>query len=80
VCKPDPWNGIRTPRMGSEPPTMGSQGPRTEHTRALNRTQAGFGANTCPDLVWWVSDLSAYTHAPRSGRDPLQPRGILHTT
>jgi hypothetical protein len=29
------------PRMGFELPTMGSQGPRTEHTRALNRTQAG---------------------------------------
>jgi hypothetical protein len=27
--------------MGSGPPTVGSQGPRTEHTRALNRTQAG---------------------------------------
>jgi hypothetical protein len=41
VCKPDPWNGIRTPpRMGSGPPTMGSQGLRTKHTRALNRTQA----------------------------------------
>jgi hypothetical protein len=32
---PDP------PRMGSKPPTMGSQGSRTEHNRALNRTQAG---------------------------------------
>jgi hypothetical protein len=38
----------RTPRMGSGPshmefgsPTMGSQGPRTEHTWALNRTLAG---------------------------------------
>jgi hypothetical protein len=43
VCKPDPWNGSRTPppRMGSGPPPMGSQGPRIEHTRALNRTQAG---------------------------------------
>jgi hypothetical protein len=40
VCKPDPWNGIRTPRMGSGPPTMGSQGLRTEHTQALNMTQA----------------------------------------
>jgi hypothetical protein len=29
------------PRMGSGQPTMGSQGPRTEHTWALNRTQAG---------------------------------------
>jgi hypothetical protein len=29
------------PRMGSGPPTMGSQGSRTEHTQALNRTPAG---------------------------------------
>jgi hypothetical protein len=41
VCKPNTWNGIRTPRMGSGPPTIGSQVPRTEHTQALNRTQAG---------------------------------------
>jgi hypothetical protein len=27
--------------MGSGPPTVGSQGSRTEHTLALNRTQAG---------------------------------------
>jgi hypothetical protein len=32
---PDP------PHMGSGPPTMGSQGSRTEHTRAWNKTQAG---------------------------------------
>jgi hypothetical protein len=31
---PDP------PHMGSGPPTMGSQGLRTEHTQALNMTQA----------------------------------------
>jgi hypothetical protein len=30
---PDP-----PPGMGSGPPTLGSQGPRTEHTRTLNRT------------------------------------------
>jgi hypothetical protein len=29
------------PRMGSGPPTRGSQGSRTEHTRAWNKTQAG---------------------------------------
>jgi hypothetical protein len=33
--------GYGPSRMGSEPPTMGSQGPRTEHTRTLNMTQAG---------------------------------------
>jgi hypothetical protein len=27
--------------MGSRPPKVGSQGSRTEHTRALIRTQAG---------------------------------------
>jgi hypothetical protein len=27
--------------MGFGPPTMGSQGLRTEHTRALNKTQTG---------------------------------------
>jgi hypothetical protein len=41
VYGPDPWNGIRTPppRMGFGPPTVGSQGPRIEHTRALIRAQ-----------------------------------------
>jgi hypothetical protein len=41
VCKLDPWNGIRTPLYGVRVPTGGSQGPRTVHTRALNRTQEG---------------------------------------
>jgi hypothetical protein len=35
------WEPDPPPRMGSGPPAMESQGPRTEHTRALNRTQAG---------------------------------------
>jgi hypothetical protein len=75
----------RTPRMGSgnplcmgsRPPTVGSQGSRTEHTRALIRAQAGSGADTCPDLVWCDPDLSVYTLASRSGGDPMLPRGIL---
>jgi hypothetical protein len=37
VYGPNPWNGIQTPRMGSGMPTVGSQGSRTEHTRALIR-------------------------------------------
>jgi hypothetical protein len=45
------WD-LDPPCMGSEPPTMGSQGSRTEHTRALFRTQAGSGADTCLDLIW----------------------------
>jgi hypothetical protein len=61
------------PPMGFGPPTMGSQGSRTEHTRALIRTQVG---------VWYrhVSRLDlviTYTPPPRSGRDPKLPRGVL---
>jgi hypothetical protein len=52
VCKLDPWNGSRPPRLGSGPPAEGSQGPRTGHTWTLNRTRAGSGADTCPDPVW----------------------------
>jgi hypothetical protein len=46
--------------MGSGPPTIGSQGPRTEHTQALNSTQAGVWyrhvsrpslARTCPHTL-----------------------------
>jgi hypothetical protein len=39
--------------MGSGPPTMGTQGSRTEHTRALIRTQAGVQCRhvSRPDLV-----------------------------
>jgi hypothetical protein len=46
VCEPDPWNGIRTP-------CMGSHGSRTEHTRALIRTQARVRCRhvSRPDLV-----------------------------
>jgi hypothetical protein len=41
------------PCMGSGPPTVGSQGSRTEHTRALIRTQAGVRCRhmSRPDLV-----------------------------
>jgi hypothetical protein len=39
--------------VGSEPPIVGSQGSRTEHTRALNRTQARVRCRhvSRPDLV-----------------------------
>jgi hypothetical protein len=35
------WDPDPPPRMGSGPPSIGSQGSRTEHTRALIRAQAG---------------------------------------
>jgi hypothetical protein len=31
----------------------------------------------CPDLIWWDPDLITYTSAPRPGRDPMLPRGLL---
>jgi hypothetical protein len=45
--------GSRPPCMGSGPPTVESQGSRTEHTWALIRTQAGVRCRhvSRPDLV-----------------------------
>jgi hypothetical protein len=50
--------------MGSGPPTMGFQGPRTEHTRALNRAQAGI----------------RYRHVSRSSLVQTCPRTLLLPT
>jgi hypothetical protein len=77
VCKPDPWNGSQTPRKGSGPPTMGSQGPRTEHTRALNKTQVGVRCRhvSGPSLVG-SGPVRIYSCSPLR-RDPLLPCGIL---
>jgi hypothetical protein len=54
VGKLDLWNGIRTPLYGSGLPIVGSQGPRTECTWALNRTQAGvrYRHVSRPSQVW----------------------------
>jgi hypothetical protein len=48
-----PGMGSGPPCMGPGPPTVGSQGYRTEHTRALIRTQAGVRCRhvSRPDLV-----------------------------
>jgi hypothetical protein len=48
-----PGMGSGPPCMGSRPSTVGSQGPRTEHTRTLIRTQAGVRCRhvSRPDLV-----------------------------
>jgi hypothetical protein len=68
-----PGMGSGPPCMGSGPPTMGSKGSRTEHTRALFRTQAGVQCRhvSIPDMV------ITYTPAPLSGGDLMLPRGIL---
>jgi hypothetical protein len=48
-----PGMGSEPPCMGSGPPKVGSRGSRTEHTRALIRTQAGvrYRHESRPDLV-----------------------------
>jgi hypothetical protein len=73
--EPLEWDPDPPPGMGSETPTMGSQGSRAEHTCALVRTQAGVRCRhvSRPDLV------ITYTPPPRSGGDPMLPRGILRT-
>jgi hypothetical protein len=63
------------PRMGSGTPTMGSQGSRAEHTRALVRTQAGVRCQHVSRLDLVIT----YTPPPRSDGDPMLPCGILRT-
>jgi hypothetical protein len=58
------WDLNPPSHMGSGPPTGGSQGPRTEHTRAVNRTQAA-GVDTCPDLAWCGPIRMRYCSLPR---------------
>jgi hypothetical protein len=61
----------RTPRMGSEPPTVGSQGSRTERTRALIRTQVGVRSRhvSRPDLVGSKPYHIHYCSPPRRRPD-----------
>jgi hypothetical protein len=83
IYSPDPqgWSWIstcasRTPGMesgsppyGSGSPTGESQGPRTEHTRALNRTQTGSGTDICPDLIWCGPVRMRHCSPPRRRPD-----------
>jgi hypothetical protein len=69
VYGPDPLNGICPP-----------YGVQTAHSgvpRPYLRPRRGSGADTYPGLLCCALDLSAYTPAPRSGRAPMLPRGIL---
>jgi hypothetical protein len=70
--KPLEWDPDPPLRTGSGSSTMGSQGSRTEHTRALIGTQMGVRCRhvSRPDLV------ITYTPTPRSGGDSMLPRGI----
>jgi hypothetical protein len=70
----------RTPRtgpgplcVGSGPLTAGSRDSGTQNTQALVKAKRGSGADTCPDHI-------VYASAPRSGGDPMLPRGPLPVT
>jgi hypothetical protein len=93
VVNPDPHGKVLEPRIyspdlqdWSRTPTCTDRTPpygvRTAHSRVLrfqDKTHPGLrsGADTCPDLVWWDPDQSAYTPAPCLGGDPLLPCGTL---
>jgi hypothetical protein len=59
--------------VGSGPLTVGSRDSGTKNTQALIKAKQGSGADTCPDYT-------AYASAPRSGGDPMLPRGLLPVT
>jgi hypothetical protein len=68
--KLDPRDGSRTPQEGSELLTVGSQDSKAKNTQALIKARWGSGADTCPDHT-------ASAPTPRSGGDPMLPRGLL---
>jgi hypothetical protein len=71
---------VRTGPLEWDPDPPPPYGVRTAHSgvpRPYLRPRRGSGVDMCPDLLWCAPDLSAYTPAPRSGRAPMLPRGIL---
>jgi hypothetical protein len=71
--KPDPWDGSRTPQEGSGLLTVGSRDPNAKNTKALIKAKRGSGVDTCLDHT-----MCAPT--PRSGGDPMLPRGLQPVT
>jgi hypothetical protein len=56
--------------VGSRPLTAGSQDSGTKNTQTLIKAMRGSRADMCPDRTVCAS-------APRSGGDPMLPRGLL---
>jgi hypothetical protein len=65
-----PGMGLGPLCVGSGPLTARSRDSGTKSTQTLIKTRRGSGADTCPDHA-------VYASAPRSGRDPMLPRGLL---
>jgi hypothetical protein len=58
---------------GSRPLIVGSRDSKAKNTQTLIKAKRGSGADTCPDHT-----VCAPT--PRSGGDPMLPRGLLPVT
>jgi hypothetical protein len=71
--KSDPWNGSRTPQEGLGLLTVWSRYSKAKNTQALIKARRGSSADTCPDHT-------ASAPTPRSGGDPMLPRGLLPVT
>jgi hypothetical protein len=56
--------------VGFGPLTARSRDSGTKNTEALIKAKRGSGADTCPNHT-------VYASAPRSGGDPMLPRGLL---
>jgi hypothetical protein len=65
--------GPGPPYVGPRPLTTRSRDSLRRRTRTLFKARRGSGANTCMDHI-------AYASAPRSGGDPMLPRGQLPVT
>jgi hypothetical protein len=68
-----PGTGLGPLCVGSGPLTAGSRDSGIKNTQALIKARRGSGADTC-------SDHTVCTSAPRSGRNPMLPRGLLPVT
>jgi hypothetical protein len=67
-CGPPSW---------SRTPTCTDRTPHSRVPRPYLRPRRGYGADTCPDLLWCALDLFTYTLSPYSGGAPMVPRGVL---
>jgi hypothetical protein len=71
--KPDPWDGSRIPQEGSGLLTVGSRDSKAKNTQTLIKARRESDADTCPDHT-------ASAPTPRTGEDPMLPRGLLPVT
>jgi hypothetical protein len=68
-----PGTGPRPLCVGSGPLTSGARDSGTKNSRALVKAKRGSEADMCPDHTMYAS-------APRSGGEPMLPRGPLPVT